>query len=422
LTVQQQRTSIGRLKRETLKPKESHSVSVSQVNKFDPISDADIVRLLSDLVEIPSVNPQHSSDLSWPFGEAGVGDYVESFGRAIGLKVERQVVLPGRENVILTLKGADPTRALLFECHMDTVPGWDGPPNPFAARTEGGRLYGRGSCDVKGTMAAMLAAVRAIALGGCPPVRSLIFAAVVDEEHQARGVTYLSEHGPRADAAVVGEPTSLSIAIAHKGCVRWRVLTRGRSVHSSTAHLGINAIDSMVSLLAELRSTTEPMLARHEHPLVGKPAFSVCTIHGGVAVNVIPDRCEVQLDRRTLPGESIVEVKNEIETLIREIAHRRGLDVEIEPPFVAKPGLATAADAPIVGGIARASELVRGRSRVIGVPFGTDASVLSEAGIPSVVFGPGTIDVAHTRDEHVVIADVVEAANILVALAHDALS
>jgi len=195
------------------------------------------------------------------------------------------------------------------------------------------------------------------------------------------------------------------------------VVTRGRSVHSSNAHLGVNAIDAMVSLLSDLGSAIEPSLARREHPLVGKAAFSVCTIHGGVAVNVIPDRCEVEIDRRTLPDESLAEVQDEIESLIQDIARRRGLDVLVEPPFVAKPGLSTAADTAIVQDLARACATVRGSSEVIGVTFGTDASVLSESGIPSVVFGPGSIDVAHTRDEHIAIAEVVEAANILVSLA-----
>ena len=381
------------------------------------VSESDVVGILSDLVAIPSVNPQHASALIPPYGEAAVSDYVEAFGRSLGLLVERQSVLPGRDNVIITVEGTDPSRALLFECHMDTVPGWDGDPDPFMPRLVDGRLYGRGACDVKGTLAAMLAAIRAVVQSGQSLQRSLILAAVVDEEHQARGVTYFAAHGPRPEAAVVGEPTSLAIAIAHKGCVRWRVATRGRSVHSSKSHLGINAIDSMVTLLSDLHVQVEATLGNREHPLVGKPSLSICTIRGGVAVNVIPDRCEVEVDRRTLPGESLTGVISGFEDLVREIAEKRGIEVDIEPPFVVDPALGTAADADIVQELSGASNQVLGSARIIGVPFGTDGSKLSNVGIPTVVFGPGSIDLAHTRDEHVAIEEVALAASILVALA-----
>ena len=394
-------------------------MSASQSHSTHPIAESDVIGVLSDLVAIPSANPQHAIDLLPPFGENGVACYVEEFGRSLGLQVERQIVLPGRDNVILTLAGADPTRALLLECHMDTVPGWDGNPDPYVPRLIDGQLYGRGACDVKGTLAAMLLTLRAIVRGGRTPARSLILAAVVDEEHQARGVVHLTKNGPTAEAAIVGEPTGLAIAIAHKGCVRWRVATWGRSAHSSKAQLGVNAIDTMVMLLADLKVRAEGSVGRSNHPLVGRPSLSVCTIHGGVAVNVIPDHCEVEIDRRTIPGESLAGVIAEFESIVRDIAEKRRIDVTIEPPFVVDPALGTDPEAEIVVELARASTRVLGSARVIGVPFGTDGSKLSNAGIPTVVFGPGSIDVAHTIDEHVSIAEVARAVSILVALVLD---
>jgi acetylornithine deacetylase len=380
------------------------------------IDDHEVGEILADLVAIPSVNPQHEATLTPPFGEEQVASYVEGFGRAIGLSTFRQTVLPGRDNVVITLPGRDSSRRLLLECHMDTVPGWDGLPGPYEPRIAGGRLYGRGACDVKGTLAAMLAAIRLVANRGWVVPREVVLVAVVDEEHQARGVSHVARHGPVADAAVVGEPTGLAVVVAHKGCVRWRVATTGRSVHSSKAHLGVNAIDGMVDLLSNLRSELNPKLAARDHQLVGAPTMNVCTIHGGVAVNVIPDRCEIEIDRRTVPGETLDVVIAEIEGEIRAIARRRLIDVTVDPPFVVDPALDTPVDTSIVRHLTSATRAIVGEARIVGVPFGTDASKLSLAGIPSVVFGPGGIDLAHTRDEHVALDDVARAAEILATL------
>lgn len=382
------------------------------------ISEGAAAALLSDLVAIPSVNPQHATDVAPPFGEARIGEYVAELGNALGLAVARQPVLPDRDNILLTLEGADPSRRLLFECHLDTVPGWEGEPGPFEPRIVDGRLFGRGACDVKGTLAAMLLALRLLVERRLQPSRTIVLAATVDEEHQARGVHRLAADGRFAEAAVVGEPTELGIVIAHKGCIRWKLTTRGRSAHSSKAELGINAIDGMVDLLSDLRRELGPLLAGRVHPLVGRPTLSVCTIHGGVAVNVIPDRCVVEIDRRTIPGEALASVRTELEETVRQIAARRpGLDVEIEPPFVVDPALGTPADARIVGDLSRAVEAITGRAEVQGVTFGTDASKLSEAGIPSVVFGPGSIDLAHTPDESIALVEVARAAEIFATLA-----
>jgi acetylornithine deacetylase/succinyl-diaminopimelate desuccinylase family protein len=382
------------------------------------VHEDEVRALLSDLVAIPSVNPLHAEDVEPPFGEARVGEYVANYGRALGLIVEHQAVLPQRDNVLLTLEGADPGRRLLFECHMDTVPGWSGTPGPFEPRTIGGRLYGRGACDVKGTLVSMLLALRILVQRGLRPARTIVLAATVDEEHQARGVHRLSADGQIAEAAVIGEPTELSIAIAHKGCIRWRLTTHGRSAHSSKAELGINAIDEMVVVLVSLRRELEPVFASRVHPLVGRPSLSVCTIHGGVAVNVIPDRCTVEVDRRTVPGEKLESVEQELRDVVARIVRDQlNLDVELEPPFVSDPALGTPEDAPIVQQLRRSAEAILGRADVRGVAFGTDASKLSQVGIPSVVFGPGNIDLAHTRDESVDLTEVARAAEILAALA-----
>ncbi|HLH73594.1 MAG TPA: M20 family metallopeptidase [Chloroflexota bacterium] len=387
------------------------------------VSEAEVASVLADLVALPSVNPFHESSLSPPYGEGRVADYVERYGRDLGLKVIRQSVLPGRDNILLRAEGRDAGRCLLFECHMDTVPGWLAPPDPFQPRIADGRLYGRGACDVKGTLAAMLIALRLIVESGRPPTRSLVLAATVDEEHQARGVIELvraiqAGQLPTVDAAVVGEPTELSVITAHKGCIRWRLTTRGQSAHSSRAALGTNAIDGMVEVLVALRRDLAARLEKRNHPLVGQPSLCVCTIHGGVAVNVVPDLCVAEIDRRTIPTETLESVTSEVMDVIKQVVRSNSnVAVELGPPFVVDPSLSTPSGAPIVRQLCEAATVVVGRPAIAGVSFGTDAGKLSAGGIPSVVFGPGSIDLAHTVDEHVRLSDVARAAEILAQLA-----
>src|SRR5438876_7487445 len=258
--------------------KELRHVTASSLIVAGSIQSKDVAGILADLVAIPGVNPMHAASLEPPYGEGGVADYVERFARDEGLRCVRQPALPFRDNVLIYLDGLEPARQVVFECHMDTVPGWEGEPGPFEPRIADGNLYGRGACDVKGTLAAMLAAFRLIVRRGRRPSRTIVLAATVDEEHRARGVIRLAHDLAGIEAAVVGEPTRLAIAIAHKGCVRWRVTTHGRSVHSSKAHLGNNAIDQMGDLLVALRTELAPALAARSHPLVGSPTLSVCTI------------------------------------------------------------------------------------------------------------------------------------------------
>ena len=382
------------------------------------ISEDDVARILGDLVSIPSVNPGHLSTLEQPFGEASLASYVEDFARSIGLRSERQEVLPGRDNVLVFLPGAMPNRRLLFECHMDTVPGWHGGPDPFVPRVSQGNLYGRGACDVKGTLAAMLVAFRLLVQQGWQPSSTLVLAATVDEEHLARGVHRLARDGGVADAAVVGEPTEMTAVIAHKGCVRWRLTAQGKAAHSSRAELGVNAIESVVELIGTLQQNLVPLLSQRQHPLVGAPSLSVCTIHGGIAPNVIPDECVVEIDRRTVPGEATKDVLAEFDSIIQQaLLANPSLRATWQPPFITDPALGTDPETPIVRALQRALSEITGSPTIRGVAFGTDASKLSEAGIPSVVFGPGSIEHAHTREEHVSLFDVARAAEVYAHLA-----
>jgi succinyl-diaminopimelate desuccinylase len=384
------------------------------------VSHDQVAALLGDLVAIPSVNPMHNQTTDPPFGEARIADYIEQYARSLGLEVTRQPVLPDRYNLLITLPGRTSNRGLLFECHMDTVPGWNGEPDPFDARVVGGRLYGRGACDVKGTLAAMLLALRLLVDRDLQPPRPVLLAATVDEEYQARGVRRLVEQGVAAESAVVGEPTGLMVVVAHMGCIRWRLAARGRSAHSSRTDLGVNAVDAMVDLLVGLRHASRSLLQGRRHPLTGAPVLNICTIHGGVAANVIPEECIVEIDRRTIPGEDPLTVDAETRALVARLAEKiDGVRFILDTPFIIDSPLDTAPDTPIVRAARRAVETVLGRSSVGGVSFGTDAGTLTERGISTIVFGPGSIDEAHTRDESIALEEVARAAEILATLALD---
>lgn len=369
-----------------------------------------LVALLSDLVAIESVNPAYPGG----GGEAAVADYVADHCRRLGLDVTRQTVLPGRDNVLAALRTPGAAGALLFEAHTDTV-GLDAM-GERALRPEvrEGRMYGRGACDTKASLAAMLVALEALQERRDELGVDVLLLAAVDEEHQFRGVLSFLDAGHAVHAAVVGEPTDLRVVVAHKGCVRWRLTARGRAAHSSRPEEGVNAIDRMADVLLALRERLQPRLRGRDHPLTGGPTLSVGRIWGGTGVNVVPDACTVEVDRRVIPGEDPLGALAEVDALLDEL--RSGdptLGVEREPPFVVDWPLATPPDASIVRAVGAACRDMRLDPTPIGVAYGTDASKLwALGGIPSVVLGPGSISRAHTADEFVPVEEVVASAGL----------
>lgn len=274
-------------------------------------------------------------------------------------------------------------------------------------------MYGRGSCDTKGGLAAMLHALKALRDSGLRPSASVWLVAAVDEEHTFRGVVKFLEKGVRADGAVVAEPTDLQTVVASKGCLRWRLRTRGRAAHSSKPHLGVNAIVQMAKLIVATEEKFSAVFQKQQHPLLGSPTLSVGIIQGGTQVNQVPDSCTIEVDRRLIPGETREKVWHEFETLLAELRAREpDLDVEMEPPHLEDHPLETSAEERIVRVVSKISEEVRGHCRVMGVPYGSDASKLARAGIPSIILGPGSIDQAHAAEEYVELAQVAHAAEI----------
>ena len=374
----------------------------------------DLTRTLSDLVRIPSVNPMGRTDLPADIlYEPRVTAYLEGQLRALGVSPRRQTVQPGRDNLITVYEPpAPPPFSVVFECHQDTVPVDGMMVEPFGAKVEGGKLYGRGACDVKAGATVMLAAFARLVHEKPAGSARVILAYTADEEHTFLGVQELVKQGLKSDFAIVAEPTLLNIVRAHKGVVRWVIETPGRACHSSRPENGVNAIYRMGRLLTAIEAYAEVLRARTPDPLLGPRTVSVGRILGGVSANTVPDVCRIDVDRRLIPGESAAEARSDLVNFLKSGA---GVDF----PFVVKEShapcqpLSPALAGPLVARLGAAIDSVVGKHEVQVVPFGTDASTIAAAGIPAVVFGPGDIAQAHTKDEWIDLSQLEPAAEIL---------
>ncbi len=360
-----------------------------------------VIQTLAELVRINSVNNSYEGGP----GEKECAACVRRFFEQRGIEVWEQEVFPGRNNVIARVAGRDSSRRIVFEAHMDTVSIKGMTIDPFDPVIRDGRLHGRGSVDDKAGLAAMMHAVADIHASGEPPPCELWLAAVVDEEFSFRGVVKLCE-GLKADAAVVAEPTDFRCVIASKGVLRWRIRTKGKAAHSSKPHLGINAITAMSRVVLALQEDHERMQAA-VHPLLGPGTCNVGVIHGGVQVNFVPDEAVIEIDRRLLPGEEIEAVLAHYQFLLDDLMKTHpDVIAEMEKPMLQDWSFQTDENTPLVQ---LARDVLRGMKRedgVCGVPFGSDASKFSRLGIPTILFGPGSIDQAHAAVEYVECAEV----------------
>lgn len=347
--------------------------------------------------------------------EAEVAQEVASFCGSLGLDVERQPVLPGRENIVASQAFNEAGPTLVFNTHMDVVPpgeGWDH--NPFDLVVKDNKAYGRGACDAKGALTAILFAVRE-ALKEKNALRGrLVVTAVVDEEDCSRGSRELVRH-LHADYGIVGEPTRCMVATCHKGSMRPIVVAEGKSAHASRPEEGVNAIEGASAFVRALPSYAKQLKGR-VHPLLGSPSVAVTMIKGGVKENVIPDRCELIIDRRMIPGETEEDVVEEVRALCRSADN-------------ASPGCRTSIDLlkPTTGGPSELSVehtlvqtalsvvgrlLINGNPGPTGLSCGCDMVHLMAAGIPTVVIGPGSLDQAHKSNEFVEVEQLVLATKI----------
>lgn len=379
----------------------------------------DVVELLCSLVAIPSVNPMGRDDTGEQFYEYRMTDRLEEIFGGLGLSYERQQIAPKRSNIFARLDGGE--QLLVFEAHQDTVPVDGMTIPPWEPTVRDGRVYGRGSCDIKGGMAAMLAAFSRLARERPAGMPTIIMACSVNEEHGFSGASDLAalwESGasqlvPRKpDAVIVAEPTLLNIVVAHKGVARWRIHTAGRAVHSSSPHLGDNAIYHMARVLQHLEvyaRDVAPTLGGHR--LLGGPTISVGLITGGISVNTVPDACVIEIDRRVLPDEDPLAARRHV---IDYLASQLDESVPIthEEPFIATGGLADETNGDLAAAVSRIASGHGSPGELIGVPYGTDAPAFDAIQCPTIVFGPGSIEQAHTKDEWLAIEQLEKAAEI----------
>jgi succinyl-diaminopimelate desuccinylase len=363
-------------------------------------------QLLKELVALPSVNPAFLPDNHPHGGEQRVADYLVDLATKAGLDVDKQEVVDDRFNVIVRLSPMGQIkRRIVLAPHMDTVPVVD--ERQLTPEVKNGKLYGRGSCDTKGSVAVFLNALMALAAGERRPKSTeIVLAALVDEENAQGGSRVFATSGAPADLAIVGEPTRLKIVTAHKGDVWLGIHTLGKAAHGSRPELGSNAIHAMADVVEILQNDYAGKLKEQKHELLGHPTVNVGSIWGGVQPNIVPDRCDITVDRRTLPGESAKSVIKELKDLFNSkkiranIAEMKGLD---------SPPMETDAENELVKQLMKEAR----QSKPEGVDFFCDAAILSQAGTPSVVFGPGDIAQAHTVDEWILVRQLTTAGSIL---------
>ena len=356
-------------------------------------------KLLAELIALPSVNPAFLPARHPHAGEMRVAEFLAAITSRAGLDIEFQKVLPRRANLIARLQPIGKIRqTILLAPHLDTVNVAD--EQQFQPTRRGGRLYGRGACDTKGSVATFVSVLCELAKSKDRPRETeIVFVGLVDEEHGQAGSRTFAKSDFNADLAIVGEPTRLQLATAHKGSVFVEIETRGQAAHGATPQLGRNAVLEMARVVEILETDYRKQLQQRKHPLLGHPSVSVGTIHGGSQPNIVPDRCVIGVDRRSLPGETDRSVCLEINSLLSA----RGVRAKFSSGRLALClPLETDANLPLVRGFLRSA----GQLRPVGVHYFCDAAVLAGGGIPSVVFGPGDIAQAHTSDEWIPLAQL----------------
>jgi acetylornithine deacetylase len=418
-----------------------------------------VVELISTLIAMPSVNPRLAPPGDLSVGEGRLTEWLGRYATRAGWRWALQAVHPGRSNFLALVPGGRGD-VLLLEAHQDTVSGEGMSIEPFRADVRDGRVYGRGACDVKGGMAAMLAALTRVAAEPPQGRPCVLMACTVNEECGFSGAVALADMwrcsptaappascelgdapkptifpaGPllqgegsltldelrqlRPTAAIIAEPTDLNVVVAHRGVARWQATVHGRAAHSSRPEQGANAIYAMArvtSLIEEFHRVE--LKARPADPMCGPPAACVTTIRGGSGPNTVPDRAVIDIDRRLRPDETPEEAYRELTTYLSARAELAGCRLEHEPPWMQSRGLAAGANRRLAAQLVELGRSTGLSSQAIGVPYGTNAASIAAAGIPAVIFGPGSIAQAHTSDEWVAIEELERSVDVLYRVA-----
>jgi acetylornithine deacetylase len=374
------------------------------------IGDEEATRLVCDLVALPTVNP-----MGCPYSgalpvERPVVEYLQRLFAPFGVQMERQTCSPIHESLLVVVPGKTDGPAALFESHADTVPADDWPDRAFTPRVQDGHVIGRGACDDKGPLAAMVLAVCDLLQAGERPPQTVLLLAAGDEECGQTGIKAFAADCTtwNVGRGVFGEPTSVMPVVQHKGTIRWDVTVRGKSAHSSQPELGRSAILDMLRVIECLQQKTADLRRRFPNPLMTGPALTATMIRGGRTRNAVPDECTLAVDFRIVPGMDRQAAIEEVFAAVAALA----LEIEHSDFQCFAPALATSPDDPLARQALKFCSEELGRPLApAGAPYGSDACYMP-GGKPAIVLGPGSIDFAHAVNERVPIAEVVQCARV----------
>ncbi len=370
-----------------------------------------ITSTLTSLVRTRSINPAFAD--GEPSDEREIAAQVGAMMRALGMETAEYEPEPGRVSVVGRLRGSGGGRSLLLYGHIDTV-GVTAMADPFSATVRDGKLYGRGAYDMKGGVTACLATVKALRDAGVTLRGDVLIACVADEEVASIGMAEVLKH-VRADAAVVTEATELRVCLAHRGFSWIEVETLGVAAHGSRFDLGIDANMRMGRFLARLDRLEQELRAREPHVLVGPPSLHAAVLRGGTGTSTYADRCRLEIERRTIPGETEAQVLSEIRAITDALATEDSTFRASVRALLTRGSFEVARNAPIVNAILGAATTVLGtQPEVIGEPYWMDAALLSDVGIDTVVIGPSGAG-AHALEEWVDLGSVEKLTDILAA-------
>jgi len=362
----------------------------------------ELIELCRQMVSCPSVNPQDKTEYSSPYGEERISRFVFDWLASQGLGPQRQPVKLGRDNVFASAAGADTGRTLLLCAHMDTVDVQSMKGDPFAAEVRDGKLFGRGACDDKGPLAAMMIAFRDRVRAGRLPY-NLILLATCGEEYDLEGMRHFVKHvSGFLGGVLIGEPTGLHVIAAHKGVVRLRLRTAGKCVHSSMPEQGKNAIYPLARAVTAVEEFARALRQKRPHAQLGGESLSVTLLKAGQQINIIPDSAEAMLDWRILPGRTAEDCREDLAAFLHP---RLDSPVEIDILGEYEP-METDPLHPMVRNVLKVSAPFSGCGDAKSASYATDASALAGLDVPAVVFGPGDAAQAHTDNESIELAQL----------------
>ena len=354
----------------------------------------DPVEILQDLIAIPSVNPM-GGDANGPiYFEARMTQYLSEFFDQLGVEHQVFEVSPSRANVIARFDSPGSETTVLLDAHQDTVPVAGMTIDPFDPVLREGRIYGRGACDVKGGMAAMLAAFTRLVHDRPAGAANVVMSCTCDEEATVTGIRDLVKlwRDPTRSGSLlneppyvaeIAEPTDLDVVVAHRGATRWKIRTTGRACHSSKPAEGVNAIYRMAQVLRCLEDYADQLVDMVDpHPLCGPATLSVGKINGGMSVNIVPDECTIEVDRRVVPGEDGAAVIEQLRDFLKE---RLEFEPEFLPPWILGEPLSDDGNGSWANRLLGEITAVAGEHQKVGVPYGTHASRVAGVGVPSMV-------------------------------------